>query len=194
MPRRPGSAIVEEVFAKIGAILFVLGAVPFALWIGGYLPPPERTAAAESRPAFEPGLVEREWRDHVAGICAWERKRAQGIKKAFGRAVTPADALLGLDSAIRLGRSSLGIFRRLEPPFAYRREARQLRRLFEREQRAVVGLRDAIHAGERRAFFLNAKIIVAAEERKRVMLSDLGLQACIPQPPNPPAEDEATAV
>lgn len=180
-------------FAKIAALLFVLGAVPFALWVGGYLPPPERTAAAENRPgALEPGLAEAEWRDHVAAICAWEKKRAQGIEKALRRSVTPAHAMLGIDSAIRLGRSSLDIFRRLEPPFAYRREARQLTRLLEREQQAAVGLRDAIHAGKRKAYVRNARAIVAAEKRKRVMLADLGLRACIPKPPNPPAEGDAT--
>jgi hypothetical protein len=179
------------VFAKIAALLLVLGAVPVALWVGGYLPPPERTAAAESRSALDPGREEVEWRDHVGAICTWERKRARGIEEAFRRSVTPVDALLGLDSAIRLGRSSLGIFRRLEPPFAYRREARQLTHLLEREQRAVVGLRDAIRSGKRQAYLRNAKLIVAAEERKRVMLADLGLRACIPQPPNPPAKTDA---
>jgi hypothetical protein len=179
------------VFAKIAALLFVLGAVPFALWVGGYLPPPERTAAAEDRLALEPGLAEVEWREHVVAICAWERKRMQGIEEAFRRSVTSADALLGLDSAISLGRSSLDIFRRLEPPFAYRRGARQLKRLLEREQRAVVGLRDAIRAGKRKAFFRNATVIVAAEERKRAVLADLGLRACIPHPPSPPAKADA---
>ncbi len=173
------------------ALLVVLGAVPFALWVGGYLPPPERTAAAENRPALEPGLAEVAWRDHMAAICAWERKRMQGIEEAFSRSVTSADALLGLDSAISLGRSSLDIFRRLEPPLAYQREARQLKGLLEREQRAVVGLRDAIRSGKRKAYFRNAKVIVAAEERKRAVLADLGLRACIPQPPNPPAKADA---
>jgi hypothetical protein len=182
------------VFAKVAALLFVLGAVPFALWIGGYFPPPERTAAAENRPTLNPGLAEVKWRDHVTAICAWERKRVQGIQEAFSRSVSPADALLGLDNAIRLGRSSLGIFRRLEPPFAYQREARQLRRLLEREQRAVVGLRDAIRSGKRKAYFRNARLIVAAEERKRVVLADLGLRACIPHPPNPPANADAKIV
>jgi hypothetical protein len=182
------------VFTKVAALLFVLGAVPFALWVAGYLPPPERTAAAENRPALDPGLAEVEWRDRMTAICTWERKRVQGIEEAFSRSVSPVDALLGLDSAIRLGRSSLGVFRRLEPPFAYRREARQLRRLLEREQRAVVGLRDAIRSGKRKAFLRNARVIVAAEERKRVVLADLGLRACIPQPPNPPAKADAKIV
>jgi hypothetical protein len=182
------------VFTKVAALLFVLGAVPFALWVGGYLPPAERTAAAENGAVLDPGLAEAEWRDHMAAICVWERKRAQGIEEAFSRSVSPADALLGLDNAIRLGRSSLGIFRRLEPPFAYRREARQLRRLLQREQRAVVGLRDAIRSGKRKAYLRNARVIVAAEERKRVVLADLGLRACIPQPSNPPAKADAKIV
>ena len=178
----------------MAALLFVLGAVPFALWVGGYLPPPERSAAAENRPALDPGLVEVEWRHRMAAICAWERKRVQGIEEAFSRSVTPVDALLGLDSAIRLGRSSLGIFRRLEPPFAYRREARQLRRLLEREQRAVVGLRDAIRSGKRNAYLRNASVIVAAEKRKRVVLADLGLRTCIPYPPRPACESRREVV
>ena len=185
------SGIVEGVFAKVGAILFVLGAVPFALWVGGYLPPPEKTAAAESA---EPGLVEAEWRDHVAAICIWEKKRAQGIEKALRQSVTPAQAMLGIDNAIRLGRSSLNIFRRLEPPFAYRREARQLRRLLATEQRSMDGLRRAIRAADRKAYFRNARAIVAAEKRKRAMLSDLGLRACIPQAPDAPAQGDVSVV
>lgn len=181
-------------FAKIGAILFVLGAIPFALWVGGYLPPPEKTAAAESRPPFEPGVVEAEWRDHVAAICDWEKERAQDVEEALRRSVTPAQAMLGIDNAIRLGQSSLDIFRRLETPFAYRREARQLKRLLADEQQAVIGLRRAIRSANRKALYRNARTIVAAEKRKRVMLADLGLQACIPKAPDLPAQGDATVV
>jgi hypothetical protein len=188
------TGIVEGVFAKIGAILLVLGAVPFALWVGGYLPPPEKTAAAESRPPSEPGLVEAEWRDHVAAICTWEQKRARGIEQALRRSVTPAQAMLGIDNAIRLGRSSLNIFRRLEPPFTYRREARQLTRLLASEQRSMDGLRRAIRAANRKEYFRNARAIVGAEKRKRVMLSDLGLRACIPQAPDAPAQGDVSVV
>jgi hypothetical protein len=58
------------------AILLVLGAVPGALWAGGYLPPPE-SPKAPVQGAADPGLVEAEWRDRVEAICGWERKRVR---------------------------------------------------------------------------------------------------------------------
>jgi hypothetical protein len=182
------------VLGKILAVLFVLAAVPVALWIGGYLPPPAPTAAAEEPSAVDPGVAETEWRDRVAAICVWERERMKGIRRTFRRASTPADTMLNLDSMIRLGRSSLDVFRRLEPPFAFRREARELTRLLEREQRAVLGLRDAIRRGKAGAFFRNAKVIVAVEERKRAVLADLGLDGCLPRPPSPPSKNEEKIV
>jgi hypothetical protein len=161
------------------AILLVLGAVPGALWAGGYLPPPE-SPKAPVQGAADPGLVEAEWRDRVEAICGWERKRVRAIAKAFRRAASPADALLAFDSTIRLGRTSLEIFRRLNTPFAFQREVRELKGLLEREQRALVALRDALRAGNPRAFSRHAQEIVLAEGRKRVHFADLGLRGCLP--------------
>jgi len=76
-------------------------------------------------------------------------QRVRSIAKAFRRAASPADALFAFDNAIRLGRTSLAIFRRLNTPFAFQREVRELERLLEREQRALVALRDALRAGKR---------------------------------------------
>lgn len=178
---------------KIVAILLVLGAVPGALWAGGYLPPPDSPNAPVQR-AANPGLAEEEWRDRVETICAWERKRVRGIAKAFRRVASPADALLVFDSTIRLGRTSLAIFRRLNTPFAFQREVRELKRLLEREQRALVALRDALRAGNARAFSRHAQEIARAEGRKRAQFADLGLRGCLPPAAEPSGESEASPV
>lgn len=178
---------------RIVAILLVLGAVPGALWVTGYLPPPDGPEAAVQSTAT-PGLVEAQWRDRVDTICAWERKRVQSITKGFRRIATPADALLLFDSTIRLGRTSLAIFRRLETPFAFQREARDLERLLEREQRALVGLREALRAGNGRAFSRHAGEIAQAEQRKRALFADLGVRGCLPRAPERAPEIDASPV
>jgi hypothetical protein len=178
---------------RIVAILLVLGTVPGALWVAGYLPPPSSPEAAAQGSA-NPGLVEAEWRDKVQAICAWERKRVQSITKAFRRVATPADALLVFDSTIRLGRTSLAIFRRLETPFAFQREARDVERVLEREQRALVGLREALRKGNGRAFARHAARIAQAEERKRALFADLGLRGCLPRAPERAPEIDASPV
>lgn len=178
---------------RIVAILLVLGAVPGALWAGGYLPPPDSPEPPVQRTA-NPGLVEAEWRERVETICAWERKRVRGIAKAFRRAASPADALLLFDSTIRLGRTSLAIFRRLNTPFAFQREVRELKRLLEREQKALVALRDGLRAGNARAFSRHAQEIVRAEGRKRSRFADLGLRGCLPPPPAPSHESQTSPV
>jgi hypothetical protein len=178
---------------RIVAILLVLGAVPGALWAGGYLPPPD-SPKAPVQVAADPGLVEAEWRDQVETICAWERKRVRSIATAFRRAASPADALFAFDNTIRLGRTSLAIFRRLNTPFAFQREVRELERLLEREQRALVALRDALRAGNARAFSRHAQEIARAEGRKRVRFADLGLRGCLPPSPGPSRESETSRV
>jgi hypothetical protein len=178
---------------RIVAILLVLGAVPGALWAGGYLPPPDSPKAPIQRTA-DPSLVEAEWRDRVEVICAWERKRGRAITKAFRRVVSPADALFAFDSTIRLGRTSLAIFRRLNTPFAFQREVRELKGLLEREQSALVALRDALRAGNARALSRHAQEITRAEVRKRAHFADLGLRGCLPPARGPSRESESSTV
>ena len=186
--------MTSSVFAvRIVAILLVVGAVPGALWAGGYLPPPDSPKAPGQGPA-NPGLVEAEWRDRVETICVWERKRVRAIAKAFRRAASPADALFAFDSTIRLGRTSLAVFRRLNTPFAFQREVRELKRLLEREQSALVALRDALRAGNARAFSRHAQEIARAEGRKRAQFADLGLRGCLPPAPGPLGESETSPV
>lgn len=177
---------------RIVAILLVLGAVPGALWAGGYLPPPDSPKAPVQ--GANPSLVEAEWRDRVETICGWERRRVRAIAKAFRRAASPADALFAFDSTIRLGRTSLEIFRRLDTPFAFQREVRELKGLLEREQRALIALRDALRAGNLRAFSRHAQKIARAEGRKRVHFADLGLRGCLPPARGPSRESETSPV
>jgi hypothetical protein len=178
---------------RILAILLVLGAVPGALWAGGYLPPSDSRKTPVQSMA-DPGSVEAEWRNRVEVICTWERKRGRAITRAFRRVVSPADALFAFDSTIRLGRTSLAIFRRLNTPFAFQREVRELKRLLDREQRALVALRDALRAGNARALSRHAREIGRAEERKRAHFADLGLRGCLPPARGPSSESEASDV
>jgi hypothetical protein len=178
---------------RVIAILLVLGAVPGALWVGGFLPPPSAPDEAADT-VVEPRLVEQEWRNRVDAICAWERKRARGLSEAYRRVATPADALFAFDSTIRLGRTSLAIFRDLDPPFAFQREARELERLIQREQRALVALREALRNGNARAFARNVREIGKAEGRKRVLFADLGVRGCLPRAPEAPPEPKTSTV
>lgn len=173
----------------------LLAVVPVSLWLGGALPPPATPSAPVDTIALNPGLAEREWRERVSVICRWERKRMKSMARAFRHAAgTPADVMFLLDSALRLGRSSSAIFTRLEPPFAFRREAAELRRLAGRAQAAVEGMRDAIQDGRFRAFVRNAERIVRIEERKRVLFHDIGLKGCVPPPPEPPLDSDTQTV
>jgi hypothetical protein len=175
------------------AIVLVLAVVPGALWAAGYLPPPD----APDQPAqgvASPGAAEADWRERVNAICAWERKRARGLKEAYRRVASPADALLAFDTTIRFGEASLEIFRRLDPPFAFEREARELERLLEREQEALVALREALRKGKARAFARHARKIGETAERKRAVFADLGLRGCLPRAPQAPAEPETSPV
>jgi hypothetical protein len=178
---------------RVVAILLVLAAVPGAVWIAGYLPPPSSPDAAVPGIA-NPRSAEQDWRGRVTAICDWERKRYRGIKEAFRRVASPADALLAFDSTIRLGRTSLAIFRRLDAPFAYQREARELERVIEHEQKSLVALRDALHDGNGRAFVRHAQEIGQAGERKRALFADLGLRGCLPRAPAAPPKVETRTV
>jgi hypothetical protein len=178
---------------KVVAVLLVLAAVPGGLWLAGYLPPPGPPDEA-GQVAPEPRSAEEDWRDRVNAICAWERKRVQGLREAYRRVASPADALLAFDSTIRLGRTSLAIFRRLDPPFAFQREAREFERLLQREQAALLALREALRKGNARAFVRNAQKIGQAEERKRAFFADLGLRGCLPRAPETPTEPQTPTV
>jgi hypothetical protein len=175
------------------AVLLVLAAVPAGLWLAGYLPPPS-PPGEPARAAPDPRSAEQDWRERVNAICAWERKRVRGLTEAYRRVATPADALLAFDSAIRLGSKSLAIFRDLDPPFAFQREAREFQRLLQREQAALVALREALRKGNARAFARNAQKIVRAEERKRAIFADLGVRDCLPRAPEVPPEPERSTV
>jgi hypothetical protein len=178
---------------KVVAVVLVLVAVPGALWIAGYLPPPSVPDEPAPRVA-SPDLVEAAWRDRVTAICAWERKRARGLREAYRHVSSPADALLAFDTTIRFGETSLAIFKRLDPPFAFQREARELERLLEREQEALVALREALRKGNARALARHAARIGATGERKRSLFADLGLRGCLPRAPQGPPEPDTSPV
>ena len=178
---------------RVIAIALVLAAVPGALWIAGYLPPPSAPDEPAEAVVGSAGFVEEEWRQRVHAICDWERERARAFKDAYRGAVGPADALFALDSTVRLGRKSIEIFRSLEVPFEFQREARELERLLEREQRALLGLREALRTGNRPVFLRNVQQIGQAEQRKRMLFADLGLRGCLPRAPDGRREgDDAT--
>jgi hypothetical protein len=181
------------VVVRIIAILVVLAAVPGALWIGGYLPPPATSEAAADA-VTSPQLAEEQWRDRMNAICEWERKRSRGLRKAFRQVALPADAILVFRSAVRLGRESLGVIRRLEAPFAYQREARQLKRLIGGEQEDLLALLDALTEGNRRAVARLARQIGRVEERKRGIYADIGVRGCMPSAPTVPKEPETSPV
>jgi hypothetical protein len=181
------------VVVRIIAILVVLAAVPGALWIGGFLPPPATSEAAADA-VTSPQLAEEQWRDRMNAICEWERKRSRGLRKAFRQVAVPADAILVFRSAVRLGRESLGVIRRLEAPFAYQREARQLKRLIGGEQEDLLALLDALTEGNRRAVARLARQIGRAEERKRGIYADIGVRGCMPSAPAVPKEPETSPV
>jgi hypothetical protein len=175
------------------AIVLVLAVVPGALWAAGYLPPPD---APDEPPqgVASPGLVEADWQARVTAICDWERKRARGLKEAYRRVASPADALLAFDTTIRFGETSLKIFKRLDPPFAFEREARELQQLLEREQEALLALREALRKGNARAFARHAEKLGETGERKRALFADLGLRGCLPRAPQGPAAPETSPV
>jgi hypothetical protein len=169
---------------RVAAIVLVLATVPGALWIAGYLPLPSNPEEPGQAAVGTADLEEEEWRQRVHALCDWERKRARAFKEAYRGAVSPADALFAFDSTIRLARKSLAIFRSLDVPFEFQRESRELERLLEREQTALLALREAVRTGNRRAFVHRVQEIGKSEQRKRALFSDLGLRGCLPRAPN----------
>jgi hypothetical protein len=163
--------------ARLAAVVLVLGAVPATLFAAGQLPLPEREQGVvpyETRTLS----AETQWREHVNAICAWEKKQAKTLVRAFRRARTRADVELLLQHAIRLGEQSSAIFGRLHPPLVYRREATTLRRVFRSERAALANLLDAFRVGNRAAFYSAAKRLVAADQRSTRLLTELGVDGC----------------
>jgi hypothetical protein len=181
------------VVAKILAALVVVAAVPAVLWAGGYLPPPT-TSEAAADVVTSPRVAEEQWRDRMTAICEWERKRSKGLRNAFRNVSVPADAILVFRSAVRMGRESLAVIRRLETPFAYQREARQLERIISMEQDDLLAMLDALTEGKRNAVMRFARQIGRAEERKRSLYADMGIRGCLPRVPQLPEEPEAKSV
>jgi hypothetical protein len=183
------------VIAKVVCGAALVAVVPVSLWLGGALPPPPQPSAPVDTIALNPGLAERQWRERVNVICRWERKRVKSLGKVFrGTVATPANVIFLLDGIVRLGRSSLGVFTRLEAPFAFRREARELRRLIRRSQTAIEGMRDGVQDHRLGMFLRNAERVVRIEKRKRALLHDIGLKGCVPPPPEPPLDSDTQTV
>jgi hypothetical protein len=169
------------VFAKVCAFVVVVGVVPATLWLGGFLPPPEARSdvvASESRTTSE----ENAWRMRMGAICGWERKQGRALEKAFRRASSPADFQLLFREAIRLSDESLGMFRRLDTPLEYRREARRLRRLSWQERTAIKRALEAFKEGRRAAFMRAIRALVAADAKSSDLLAQLGLDGCNVKP------------
>jgi hypothetical protein len=167
--------------AKLAAFVFVVGVVPAALWLAGALPPPEARSdvvAYESRTTSE----ETAWRDRVSAICGWERKQGNALKKAFRKASSPADVQLLFREAIRLSDESLAIFKRLETPLEYRREARTLRRLSWQERMAIKHALEAFKQRRRAAFVRAIRALVAADAKSSSVLAQLGIDGCNVKP------------
>jgi hypothetical protein len=167
--------------AKLAAFAVVVGVVPAALWLAGLLPPPEARSdvvAGESRTTSE----ETAWRSRVGAICGWERKQARALEKAFRRASSPADFQLLFQEAIRLSDESLGIFKRLDTPLEYRREARTLRRLSWQERTATKHALEAFKEGKRAAFARAIRALVAVDSKSSNLLAQLGIDGCKVKP------------
>jgi hypothetical protein len=171
----------------------VLGAVPAALWLGGSLPIPEQqtdVVAATTAPL----TAEQEWVARVNTICAWEQKRGKTLQRAFRRVYTRADFAIVFQSALNYGEESLAIFARLQPPLAYRREAREIKALIRREQASLRGALRAFLRGGRRAFFREMERAFASDLRSSRMLYELGATNCAPRPPDLPRQPRAPVV
>ena len=179
---------------KLVTLVFVLGVVPGALWATGQLPPPHaREDLVSSLSPHKPD-AETEWLQRVGAICVWERKRARALGKAFHRATTPADVRLLLESAIHLSERSAAVFKRLEAPFAYRREARTLRRLFRRERAAMRRAREAVEQQNRTAFFRALRALAEADAEGSRILGDLGVDGCGVKPVSVPERERVRTV
>jgi hypothetical protein len=164
-------------FAKVCAFVFVLGIVPATLWLAGFLPPPEARSdvvASETRRTSE----ETAWRTRMGAICGWERKQGRALEKAFRRASSPADVQILFQEAIRLSDESLGMFKRLDTPLEYRREARTLQRLSRQERIAIKHALEALRDGRRAAFIRAIRAVVAADSKSSALLARLDIDGC----------------
>jgi hypothetical protein len=190
----PATATVWVVLVKLAAVVLVLGIVPAALWAAGDLPLPqarEDLVPSLSGPELSP---ENAWRQRVGAICGWQRKQARTLGKAFRKVATPADLELLLDNAIRLGERSAAIFRRLDPPLTYRREARTLRRLFHRENVALREFADATEEQNRAAFVHGLREIAEVDGRIGQIFTELGIDECRTKPLAVPDEGRTPIV
>ena len=163
--------------ARIAAGLVVVGMVPGTLWLAGLLPPPEARSdlvAYESRTTPE----ETVWRAHVSAICRWERKQGRALAKAFRRASSPADVQLLFREGLRLGDESIGMFKRLDTPLEYQREARTLKRLFREEHRNLEQALEAFKHARRGAFLRAIRRFAAADAKSTQLLVQLGVEGC----------------
>ena len=180
-------------FSKLAAVVFVLGIVPGALWLGGVLPPPD---SREDIVPYESRTIsaEAEWRDHVGVICGWERQQGRAFEKAFRGASTPADVEFLFEAAIRLSDESLAIFNRLDTPFEYRREARTLRRLFWEERMGIKSALGAFKERRRTAFLRSVSRFVEADAKSSRLLAELGVDGCNVKPVTIPDSERARIV
>jgi hypothetical protein len=181
------------VLAKLAIVVVVLGAVPGALFVAGALPIPEQRediVVSETRTRSDEEL----WRDRVGAICARAKEQAKALKRVFRRIYTPAEAVALLDNVLRLSTESNAIFRRLRPPFAFRREARTLRSLFRREEEALAELVRAARHGRRGAFFAAARELADVEARSSRLLADVGVAGCTVKPATVPNRERVRTV
>jgi hypothetical protein len=169
------------VIAKVAAFLFVVGVAPAALWLAGLLPPPEARSdvvAYEARTTSD----ETAWRNRVSAICGWERKQGRALGKAFRKASSPVHFQLLFQEAIRLSDESLAIFKRLDTPLEYRREARSLQRLSWQERTAIRHALEAFKQGRRAAFVRAIRALVAVDSKSSSLLTQLGIDGCNVKP------------
>ncbi len=167
--------------AKLAAFVFVVGVIPATLWVTGLLPPPEARSdivASEARATPE----ETAWRQRVGAICVWERKQGRALEKAFRKASSPADVQLLFQEAIRLSDESLAMFKRLDTPLEYGREARTLQRLSWQERTAIKHALAAFKDGKRAAFIRAIRALVAADSKSSGLLAQLGIDGCDVKP------------
>jgi hypothetical protein len=151
---------------------------------GAPLIPRGEEEASDDVEAIDPEADRTEWIEHVDAICDWERKRLRALIRIYRRGNilgAPKDLEIMLLAAIRMGDESKAIFNRLTPPFEYRREVRELRRLFRQERRALEGLVKAVQNLDHRRFVRGWRDLATANGRKVKALRDLGLKKCVPR-------------
>jgi hypothetical protein len=182
------------VLVKIAAVVLVLAIVPAALWVAGGLPLPHARQDLVSVLPEPKRSPEAAWRQRVGSICGWQRKQVRTLGKAFRRAATPADVQLLLESAIRLGERSTEIFRRLDAPLTYRREARTLLLLWHRENDALKEFAAAAERQNRAAFAYRMRVIARLDFRISRIFARLDVDGCTRKPVRVLDEDRAPIV